>query len=77
MYFPFMLTGSILLDEAVKGDIHSITLIMGNEASGLPEFFSTIGTPVRIPHSNNIDSLNLAIAASIGMYAFSRNGGNK
>ena len=69
--FPFMLTGSVPLNEAVaKADDGVYSLIMGNEATGLPDSFSGIGTGVRIPHSDKIDSLNLGIAASIGMYMF-------
>ena len=41
---------------------------MGNEATGLPAEFASIGTPVRIEHSGAIDSLNITIAASIGLY---------
>lgn len=43
---------------------------MGNEGSGLPAEFAAMGQPVRIPHNHEIDSLNLSIAAAIGMYAF-------
>lgn len=70
--YPFMLTGSISLGEAVQGIIAPYALIMGNEGAGLPEEFQEKGTPVRISHSSAIDSLNLAVAASIGMYAFSQ-----
>ena len=47
-------------------------LTKGNEASGLPDEFAQIGVSTLIPHSQQIDSLNLAIAAGIGMYAFTR-----
>ena len=70
--FPFMLTGSVSLEEAAAMPGGFRALIMGNEATGLPEAFSGYGTPVRIPHSAAIDSLNLGIAAGIGMYVFSR-----
>ena len=70
--YPFMLQASIPLDEAAAGATSPFSLIMGNEGSGLPNEFIAYGQPVRIPHSNAIDSLNLAVAASIGMYAFSR-----
>lgn len=64
--YPFMLDA--------KTSIHDIrpqgkfSLIFGNEATGLPPQFSQIGTTVIIPHSDQIDSLNLTIAASIAMY---------
>jgi len=68
--FPFMLTGAVPLDEAVKKVCGPFSLIMGNEASGLPDEFAAYGISTLIPHSGKIDSLNLAIAAGIGMYAF-------
>lgn len=67
---PFMLTGALPLQDAVSAARLPYALVMGNEGSGLPETFSALGTAVRIPHSGQIDSLNLAVAASIGMYAF-------
>ena len=64
--YPFMLDGSTKLHEtAIK---KPFALIMGNEAAGLPAEFSRIGCPIRIDHSNAIDSLNITIAASIGLY---------
>ena len=70
--FPFMLTGSVPLHEAVRRASGSYSLIFGNEASGLPDEFAQLGVPTRIPHSGRIDSLNLAVAAGIGMYAFAQ-----
>ena len=70
--YPFMLDGSLPLDEATMVKQSPFSLIFGNEGSGLPASFSTVGQPVRIVHSNEIDSLNLAIAVSIGVYAFTR-----
>ena len=70
--FPFMLTGSVLPEEACRQKGSEFSLITGNEGSGLPEEFAEIGIPVRIPQSDDVDSLNLSIAASIGMYLFSR-----
>ena len=70
--YPFMLDGSKSLPD-VLGDIPDRwTLIFGNEGSGLPPEFSRLGQPVRIPSSNKVDSLNLSIAAAIGIYAFAR-----
>ena len=73
--FPFMLTGAVPLDEAVKKVRGPFSLVFGNEASGLPDEFAAYGISTLIPHSNQIDSLNLAIAAGIGMYAFTRKQG--
>lgn len=48
-------------------------LIFGNEAAGLPKDFcqKTGATPVYIRQSENVDSLNLGVAASIAMHYFS------
>lgn len=70
--FPFMLTGAVPLDEAVRKVSGPFSLVFGNEASGLPDEFASHGISTLIPHSGKIDSLNLAIAAGIGMYAFTR-----
>ena len=70
--YPFMLDGSVLLEEAAKNIIRPCALVMGNEGSGLPAEFAQLGRAVRIPHSNDIDSLNLAIATAIGMYTFKK-----
>lgn len=48
------------------------SLIFGNEGAGLPEDFSKYGKVVFIPQSDRVDSINLPIAASIGMYEFRR-----
>ncbi len=69
--YPFMLKGALPISEAVKQKSHPYSLVMGNEGSGLPENFAELGQSVRIPHSPDIDSLNLSIAAGIGMFAFS------
>ena len=72
MRYPFMLDASVPLEEGAVQKKEPFALIMGNEGSGLPPEFARIGQPVRIPHSDAIDSLNLSVAAAIGMYAFSR-----
>ena len=64
--YPFMLDGSTKLQETRINKPFS--LIMGNEATGLDPAFKNIGQPIRIEHSSNIDSLNITIAASIGLY---------
>ena len=70
--YPFMLDGSVQMDDAAENAPHPCALIFGNEGSGLPPEFQRVGQPVRIPSSDEVDSLNLAIAAAIGMYAFRR-----
>ena len=68
--YPFMLDGSIMLEEAVSHVQNPYALVFGNEGSGLPPEFAEMGQAVRIPHNNKIDSLNLSIAVGIGAYAF-------
>lgn len=68
--YMFMLDGA---DEV--GDVEFVfpfSLVFGNESEGLPDSYSTLGRGVKIVHSNNIDSLNLGIAAGISMYVSSR-----
>lgn len=67
-YFPFMLQANLSLDQATRETPYS--LIFGNEAKGLPSSFLNVGTPVKIPQSSQIDSLNLDNAVSIGLYVF-------
>ena len=69
--FPFMLTGAISPESAAKEIKGPYTLIMGSEGAGLPEEFASLGQAVKIRHHDSIDSLNLAVAAGIGMYVFS------
>jgi TrmH family RNA methyltransferase len=68
--YPFMLDGSLTLSAAVKSVKTPFALVFGNEGSGLTPSFAKLGQAVRIPHSNKIDSLNLSVAAAIGMHAF-------
>lgn len=70
--YPFMLKGSVGLDQLQrdKGELYS--LIFGNEAAGLPDEFLGEGQSVRIRHTDNIDSLNLSLAAGIAIYEFTK-----
>ena len=71
--YPFMLDASVPLEEALRKPIAARrSLIFGNEGRGLPPSFAGVGQPVRIPSNALVDSLNLAIAAGIGIYAFQR-----
>jgi RNA methyltransferase, TrmH family len=47
------------------------SLIFGNESSGLGEEYYSLGTGIRIPQTEAIDSFNLAIAVGITLYQFS------
>jgi TrmH family RNA methyltransferase len=68
--YTFMRDGAEGL-PAVRFDA-PYTLIFGNESSGLPESFRQVGMSVAIPQSDAVDSLNLAVAVGIGLYAASR-----
>ena len=74
MLYPFMLDGSLPLPQACRAAKAPWSLVFGNEATGLPPRFAQLGQPVRIPQSDAIDSLNLAIAVSVAAYAFTQAG---
>jgi TrmH family RNA methyltransferase len=64
--YPFMTDGKTALEQA---SFHPpFTLLFGNESAGLPEEYLSVGTSVTIPHSQQIDSLNLPIALGIALY---------
>ena len=68
--YPFMLDASVPLQEAVRNKPRVWTLVFGNEGHGLPVEFSQLGQAVRIESNDKVDSLNLGIAAAIGLYEF-------
>ena len=70
--YPFMLDASVPLTEAVREKPECWTLVFGNEGKGLPAEFAAMGQAVRIESNDRVDSLNLAIAAGIGIYEFMR-----
>ena len=70
-YYPFMLQASSSLSEAKIVEPYS--LIFGNEATGLDDEFLNYGNSLIIKHTNSIDSLNLPIAVSIGIYEVTKN----
>ncbi len=67
-YYPFMLQASTPLPAIKKEKPYS--LIFGNEATGLDASYLKVGTPVIIPQSSQVDSLNLDNAVSIAIYSF-------
>ena len=71
--YPFMLDASVPLQD-IREIPEVYSLIFGNEGSGLPADFASLGQPVRIESNEKVDSLNLAIAAGIGIYYFSGKG---
>ena len=71
--YPFMLDASVPLQE-IREIPKAYSLVFGNEGSGLPAEFASLGQAVRIESNEKVDSLNLAAAAAIGIYHFSRKG---
>ncbi len=67
-YYPFMLKATTTLKQVVPQ--YPCTLVFGNEATGLDDSYLSLGEPVIIRHTHNVDSLNLPIAASIALYQF-------
>lgn len=70
--YPFMLNAKQSLHDVDSFIKKPYSLIFGNESSGLPDEFREIGTSIVIPHSKNIDSLNLSVSVGIACYAFTR-----
>lgn len=68
--YTFMLDGEKSLKDIKHNPEEFFTLVFGNEATGLDSSFLKVGTSVVIKHTNNIDSLNLTIAAGIALYEF-------
>ena len=65
---------ALQLNEAARGAKKPFTLVFGNEQTGLPPEFAQLGQSVMIPQSSEIDSLNLAVAVSVGSYVFLHGG---
>ena len=70
--YPFMLDGARPLDDVAREAKAPFSLVFGNEQTGLPPRFAEVGQSVFIPQSPEIDSLNLAVAVSVGTYVFTR-----
>ncbi len=68
--YPFMLDGARPLNAVAAEARPPFSLVFGNEQTGLPARFAQMGQSVLIPQSKEIDSLNLAVAVSIGAYVF-------
>ena len=72
--YPFMLDGAKnILEVEFK---EPFSFIQGNEGRGLDSSYKTMekreGESIYIPHSSEIDSLNLSVATSIGMWEYGR-----
>ena len=70
--YPFMLKAKHVLQNMQINKNEKKALIFGNEATGLDDSFLNCGEPVIIRHTNEIDSLNLQTAVSIGLYEFTK-----
>ena len=69
--YLFMLRQSRPMLEVLQAPLKTpFSLVFGNEGSGLPDTFCTLGSAVRIESNDRVDSLNLSVAAAIGCYAF-------
>lgn len=64
--YPLMTDGKISLPEANLERPYA--LVFGDESSGLGDEFHQFGTSLRIPQSEVVDSLNLALAVGITLY---------
>ncbi|MCD8029192.1 MAG: TrmH family RNA methyltransferase [Erysipelotrichaceae bacterium] len=69
--YPLMLKGATNIHQVETNKIH--TLIFGNESSGLEDSYLNYGQSVFIPHSEQIDSLNLSMALGLTLFHFSKN----
>ena len=70
--YPFMLKGAVSLADLERDESRPFSLIFGNEGAGLDDSYLAVGQSVLIRHTDAIDSLNLSLAAGIGMYEFTK-----
>lgn len=68
VFVPFMLDGEPLSSFAF--DNRPTTLIFGNEGAGLAPSFHSVGRAALIEQSDAVDSLNVTVAAAVGMYCY-------
>ncbi|MFR7592457.1 MAG: TrmH family RNA methyltransferase [Longibaculum sp.] len=69
-FYPLMLKGAQNIHHVESSSLHS--LIFGNESSGLDDSYLEYGQSVFIPHSDQIDSLNLSMALGLTLFHFSK-----
>ncbi len=69
--YTFMLNGENTLGN-IKFDT-PLSLMFGNENTGLNNEFLNIGKSIKIPHSSELESLNLSVSASIAMWEVFKN----
>lgn len=68
--FPFTPEGKIPLSRGNCPQAPLFSLLFGNEALGLPDHCKSAGMGFKIPQSPFVDSLNLSVAAGIGIFIF-------
>ena len=68
--YMFMLSNDMKDSIFNKKLASPYSLVFGNEGAGLPNEFEKFGEKIFIPQSYEVDSLNLPIAVSIGLYEF-------
>jgi TrmH family RNA methyltransferase len=64
--------GDACLDSVTGFGEARVSLVFGNEATGLPDEILYAGRGIRIPHADSIDSLNLSVAVGIAANAYYR-----
>ena len=65
-YYPFMTNAQHTLEDTRART--PFTLVFGGEGAGLDPKYRDIGTGVRIPQGERVDSYNLAVSVGIGLY---------
>ncbi len=70
--FLFMLRAKETLSDKTASKNERYSLIFGNEATGLPDDYDRYGRSVIIPETDEVDSLNITIAAGIAMFILNR-----
>jgi RNA methyltransferase, TrmH family len=68
--YPFVIQTDNLLPNIKFSQPFS--LVFGNEGAGLSKEYNSVGTPVKIPQSSEVDSLNLSAAVAIALYEAGR-----
>lgn len=66
--YSFVLGGSRSISEVEFKE--PVSLIFGNESKGLSPNDEKVGESVYIPHSKELESLNLSVAVSLAMWEF-------
>ncbi|NLK07340.1 MAG: TrmH family RNA methyltransferase [Firmicutes bacterium] len=68
--YTFRLNADFALNDVILPDTSPFVLVFGNESSGLGPEYDELGRGVKIIHSGETDSLNLAVAVGITVNHF-------